>query len=478
MNRAGKSSMPPGLLPTLAVAVFAFACSKARAVDVFGAQAPVPPVPVMTDAGHHRACAGTLPDTPLSLLEAVEKMVCNDPEVRQAWAYAKGRAAGVGQKQAAYLPRLNGELSATHRRVRTRPEGGHRSTSDASDERAAGVGLSWLIYDFGGREASLENARQALAAAGGRHQLALQNSFFQAARAVLDAQAAARRLQATELLLAMAQENFDAADARFKGGAASLSDRVQAQTALSQSMLQFRRGQAELEHARGAIALKMGLPADTPLRLASDTATPPDIAFQDDLNQLMVRALRENPALAAARADVLAASAGLGESRAAGRPSIVLTSDVRNTRTGQSSAPWQNGGRRDQSVGVQVRIPIFQGFDNAYRIQEAQAQVSASNAALTQAEQRVSADVWTGYQGLRTEADSLRRTRELVEQSDRALEIVRGRYRAGIGNITELLNAMAVHASAREQHIETQNRWHVARLTLLRGLGALGFWTM
>ncbi|MOA39282.1 hypothetical protein D3C78_1610460 [compost metagenome] len=82
------------------------------------------------------------------------------------------------------------------------------------------------------------------------------------------------------------------------------------------------------------------------------------------------------------------------------------------------------------------------------------------------------------YQTLRTETQSLQRTAEIEEQSRQALTLIRGRYRSGVGSMTELLSAMSTFADAQELHIDALNGWQTARIGLASGLGRLGFWTL
>ncbi|KWT71654.1 putative outer membrane protein precursor [Comamonas testosteroni] len=60
----------------------------------------------------------------------------------------------------------------------------------------------------------------------------------------------------------------------------------------------------------------------------------------------------------------------------------------------------------------------------------------------------------------------------------KSLEIMQGRYLAGVGSMTDVLNAMSAYASAQEQHIEVTRSWQVNRLSLAGSLGRLGFWDL
>lgn len=91
---------------------------------------------------------------------------------------------------------------------------------------------------------------------------------------------------------------------------------------------------------------------------------------------------------------------------------------------------------RDRSIGLQLKIPLFEGFERTHLIRNALARREVSQAELADAEQQVSLEVWSSYQSLSVESRSLLRTQELVEQSRQSLEVVQGRYRSGVGSST------------------------------------------
>ena len=85
---------------------------------------------------------------PLSLPDVVDRALCNNPQTREAWANARYQAAQVGMAQSAYLPSVGLILSESRNR-----------SSGANDvnynQTAVTLSLNYLLYDFGGREATL-----------------------------------------------------------------------------------------------------------------------------------------------------------------------------------------------------------------------------------------------------------------------------------------------------------------------------------
>ncbi|MFC6300495.1 TolC family protein [Pseudomonas sp. CCM 7893] len=407
---------------------------------------------------------GQLPKQ-LPLAEVIERILCQDPQTRLSWAHAKIQAAQVGLSQSAYLPRLDGRLSSGQT---DRFGGAHRRYDTASLE------LSWVLFDFGRRSAAMRNAHQLLLAANANQDATLQNAFAQAAQIYYDAQAAERRLTASVQIANLATQNLDAADARYKAGTTAISERLQAQTALSQAHLREVRDRGALHNAIGTIALRMGLSPNVPLQLAVDPTPLPDTHFVKAIDKLLSQAHQEHPALLAARAQLQAANAAVEEVRATGLPSVAFTADLSQGRN------MTNGDTGEQShgIGLQLTIPLFDGFGRTYQIRNAKARVEAEQANLANAEQQVALDLWTHYQTLSTETQSLQRTSELVDQSRQALEVIQGRYHSGVGSMVEVLNALTAYADAEEQHTQTLNHWQTSRLKLIASLGQLGFWAL
>ncbi|MFS0828795.1 TolC family protein [Pseudomonas phoenicis] len=447
------------------------------ALDMFSTDAAVAPAAVLDGIGLGAACAdGALPEV-LSLEIMVERVLCHDPQVRYAWAQAKAQAAQVGIARSAYLPRLDATSSYSRGHNAT-----HYEQTDSSEGRQRQLdhrlSLSWVLFDSGQREANVRNARQLLVAANANQNERLQEAFVQAASLYYEALAAQDRQRAAEQVAALATENLKDASAKFDAGAAALSDRLQAQTAYSQASLDLIRGQGVMREAEGQIAVRMGLAPQTRLILAQTLTRRPDTTFVKGLDTLLEQAGNDHPALISARAKLEAAKSAVAERQAAGRPSLSLVASLSDIKTHQSMAFDGDSHIRDNSVGLQVSIPLFEGFGPSYQVRGARARVQAQEAELDDARQRVALELWASYQALGTETQALNRTAEWVEQAVLALTVIQGRYRSGVGSMIELLNASSAYAMAEQEHIAALNGWHRARLRLAASLGRLGFWAI
>ena len=116
---------------------------------------------------------------------------------------------------------------------------------------------------------------------------------------------------------------------------------------------------------------------------------------------------------------------------------------------------------------------MFEGFSRNYKIRAAEAQAESKAVDLANTEQQISLEVWKNYQTLMTETESLKATDELLVSARASFNSAEGRYKAGVGNMIELLHAQNSLSKANQQHVQSVSNWHVARLKLASSLGRL-----
>ncbi len=433
--------------------------------DPFNTDALAPPRPVLHGAAANSAapCAAPPSAAPLALLDVVDLALCNNPQTREVWANARVQAAQVGVAQAAYLPGLTGSVSA-----------GRNWTDSAGrnspyDQNSAGLTLSYLLYDFGARDATLENARQLLAAASASQDSTVQAVFLAAVQAFYQAQAGVTALSAAQESERASKESLSAAEARYKVGAATPADKLQAQTAWSQATLNRITAEGGLKNAQGALANVIGQDAQRPVSLMPLAEVSPGETFERDVNALVDEARRRRPDLLAAEAQVRAAAANLDATRAAGRPSISLAASGNRFDAGDSPVTHTS------SVGVTLTVPFFSGFAPTYRTRAAEAQVDVRSAQRDRLRLQVALDVWNAYHNLHTATQALRTSADLLNSASQSEQVALGRYKAGVGSILDVLNAQSALASARQQRVQAALNWNVSRATLAQSVGSLDY---
>ncbi|MBC8642211.1 TolC family protein [Caballeronia sp. EK] len=414
------------------------------------------------------ACRPAQPGRPLELGDAILQAVCANPQARQAWAETRAQAAAVGVADAAYLPVINGNVGVERDTLSTTYGdtvfgSGLHSKSQNTSSKYGMLTLSWVLVDFDKRDAARRQARALLAAANATEDDTLQTVFFNAARAFYALRDARASLEAAQRTEGIAQESLAESSAKHAAGVGTLADELQARTSYRRAVLDRVSAEGDERAATGALAVAIGLEANAHIRIGpQEPVIDVSGTFNTDVDQLIEEAKRRRPKLVAARA--------------VGRPTISLAGSLAQNNPSYQQQPQSVPitGSRGSTIGIQLTIPLFEGFASGYRVAQAQAQADAEEAVLHDTELQVSLDVWKNYQSVRTDSANLANSQYLVADAQSALDIARGRYKEGVGTFTELLNTQTVLADAQKQRVLAVSKWRTARLGLAASLGKLG----
>jgi outer membrane protein len=467
-----KSTMRIALLPGLVMMATA-----AHAFD-----------PLRAEQGISATAAGSMdtvcvfdatPGRPLRLAEAVERTLCNNPKTRAAWAAVKAQAAGVGVARAAYLPQISANLQAMHDHSTINVDDHPLLGSDiTSTVHAETVGLNWLLYDFGGREAALRNANALLEAARATQDATLQNFFATTAKDYYTSQAALGEFEAAREVEVMTRQSMIAAQARADKGVAPITDALQAQTQHEQAVFSLTKAQSEAQTALGTLASDMGLGPDVPLYVPPVTENAQTgKTFSEPVAQMIRDVQDTHPTVRAAQAQYEAALAKVAQTRAQGLPSISLVAKYSRNNQPQSlglGMPTYPATGHDAYIGVQMSIPLFEGFGRHYQVDQASAQAERQQDVVDDAKRQMALDVWSSYQTLSGATKNAENSANLLSIAQRSWDAAKHRYDAGVGSILELMNTQAALANAKQRRVQALADWDNARVDLAAKLGALG----
>ncbi|WP_260858984.1 TolC family protein [Paraburkholderia sp. BCC1885] len=465
------------LIPHLVLAALTAWSTRVHAFDVLRAEQGIS---ATAAASIVPVCAfDKTPGRPLGLQEAVERTLCSNPKTREAWAAVKAQAAGVGVARAAYLPQISANWQGERESSVTDIENHPQLSSDSNATvRSAGVSANWTLYDFGGREATLRNAKALLEAARATQDATLQDSFATVAKDYYATQAAMSELQAANDVEAMTHRSMTAAQARTDRGVAPITDALQAQTQHEQAVFSLTKAQSDAQTALGMLAADMNLDPSVPLEVPPVTeGAVTGKTFSEPVAQMIRDVEDTHPSVRAARAQYEAALAKVAQTRAQGLPTISLVGKYDRNNQPQSlglGLPTFPATGHEAYIGVQVNIPLFEGFGRHYQIDQAKAQAERQADAIDEAAQKVALDVWTSYQTLTGATKNAENSANLVAIAQRSYDAARHRYDVGVGNILELMNTQAALANAKQRRIQALADWDNARVDLASKLGTLG----
>lgn len=405
---------------------------------------------------------------PLTLGEAVDLALCNNPQIKSAWADIKIQAGAVGEARAAYLPVLNGSLNRTNDHVRYSDS---QYPSSNIDRNTAQASATWRIFDFGGRSANRQAAENVLTAALANHNATLQKALAGVIQAYFDAMTASAALKAKTENEELAGSTLNSAKVREEKGAISQTDTLRATTALARASLEKNRAHGEYQKTLAVLGQLLGL-SGPPVISLPDGLDGYDGEIGRELNRWLEEAQKNHPAIITARNQLEAAQKRVTAARSAGLPTLNLSGNYyQNTRPGEAVSSLDI---KETTVGVTLSIPIFDGFSSTYKLRGAQAQVEQKKATLAEMEQHIAMEIIKAHADATSTLQNLESSAILLKAAQSALEVSQRKYNKGAADITEILSTQSALADARQERVRCLAEWHSARLRLLASAGQMG----
>jgi outer membrane protein len=451
-----------GLAPVLGVAALLVVCS----MPLVAAEPGGPGEPGGLGLGLARVLAApqlcseiSLPpgNTPLSIAVVLNAVICQNTLVRQGSGLALQAQAALDAARAQRQPNL-------------RFAAGVDAASGSPTDVSAALQLDWVLYDFGSRSAALRQARSALTAVLAEQRRDVLIALADAAQLFAAAQAGLGRLQAADLNLNTAQDSSRVTDARHAAGAATLAEKLLAQTALAQARLEQSRARSEWLSARGALALAMGLRASQAIEIAADEPNDSRFAGQPvDLDALIDEARAQHPRVQAAQWRLSEAQQRAEAVQAERWGSVGFSA-----QTGRSRASSESSVRSSTTASLEWTLPLFDRASISSRLQDAEGQIQQRGVGVDDALKQVELQVWQQGQALLSEREGLQESAAVLDSAETSLRVAAERYRQGVGSFSDVLTAQNAAANARFQRAEARANLRRAQWRLAAALGRFG----
>jgi outer membrane protein TolC len=273
-------------------------------------------------------------------------------------------------------------------------------------------------------------------------------------RALLAAQADVDLAQA---LLALAQDQRTA-------GVATGVDVTRAETRLAQQQFRLTQSQTALEEARLQLQRVVGLPLGSKLTLTDE------LRFSNEvlpaIESAVVQAEQDRPEVRIAAAQVTLTDYQRRAARAELLPNVEFLGDY-----GVSGITPTNTDLPTRRAAVQLNVPIFNGGLTRGRIAVAASRERQSELELDSTRGQIEEDVRLAFAALRTTAEGVRAADKLLELAQRELAMARDRFRAGVADNLEVINAQTALAEARAAQVSALAQYNATRLNLAAALG-------
>jgi outer membrane protein TolC len=402
------------------------------------------------------------------LIDIIEVALRNNPQTRSAWHAACAAYDDYKSKKGDYYPRIDAQANL----VRFEKLSNEIVTDHSFKGFQPSMELTWLLFNFGGRRASIEEKRQALFAANFGQNNVVQNVIYKVIETFFQYAYSKALVKAQETSLNEASISLMAAEDRHKNGLATIADVLQAQTALSQAKLNLEGVQGTVNTIRGALATAIGIPANTPYDIEDLPLNPPINRIKEEVDSYIKTALEKRPDLAAQRSKVEQAMAHIKSVKSTLYPNLIVSNSLEGLYYDfDPTTQWES---RDITAFT-ISIPVFKGFSRHYDILKAVEDAKTQKSQLESLEQSVILEVWSSYFDLNTSEQRVKTSNDLLTSAKKSYEVSLGRYKEGVGGFLDLLSAQSILEKARAQWVEAQANWYISISKLTRATGTL--WT-
>ena len=370
----------------------------------------------------------------LSLKQAEALALQNNPQISMARLTALASHQVTREVRSSLWPTATGNLTGVDSKDNSRITAGGLNNPIIYERAAAGVWLSQLITDFG-RTTNLVSSANLAAKAEDQNAAATKEQILlavdQAFYGALQAQAVLTVAQQT---VSARQNVTDQVEALFKSKLRSELDFSFANVNLAQAKLLVLDAENNENGALATLSMILGYSRTQTFQLVEDATA--ITAPSSNVDNLISQALAARPEILSLEFLEQSAQKFHTAERDLFLPNIRAVGAVGDTPVRNPVLSNWYG-----AVGVNVEIPLFNGFLYTARSREASLRAQVAHDRLLDLRNRIARDVRTGWLNANTAYARLSVTQQLLDQSNLALDLAQTRYHLGLSSIVELSQA-------------------------------------
>jgi len=417
--------------------------------------AQTPPPPSSPPPGATASGTGT----PLSLQQAEAIAIKNNPQITIGKLRALAAQQNVREVRSALLPTAYLSLTAVDSNPGSRITAGLLNNPTVYPRAAGGASVTQLVTDFG-RTTNLLSSSQYGAKAEDQNAAATRADIL----LVVD-QAFYNSLE-TNALVTVAEQTVNARQALVDKIQALTNAKLKSDIDLSFSKVELARAKLLLLEAQNnyqislaALSAILGYSDEQNFQLIEETT--PINAPPDDVAPLIQQAIQQRPEIKALQFQVESAQKFGSAEHDLSRPTVNALGAVGEAPVRDDHIPNWYG-----AVGVNINIPVFNGFLYNARAKAADLQTEVQRQSLLDTRNNIARDVRNAWEDTHRAFERLAVTQQLREQADLSMSLAQARYNLGLGSIVELTQGELEKTQADIEDTDAKFQYRLTQIVL------------
>jgi outer membrane protein len=400
----------------------------------------------------------------LTRRDAEQLAIKTNPRISVGRLLALAQHQVYRESRSRELPSFGAQITAVDANEGSRVGAGALNAPRLLEHAGAGVTLSQLLTDFGRTTNLVSASRLREKAQDASAQATIEDIVMATDQAFYSALENQALLKVALQTVSTRQSVENQINELAKNNLKSNLDLTFAQVNLSQAKLLQLDAQNNLDSSLATLAAILGFETEMSFELSEADIQP--AAPPTDVDGLIRTAFQQRPDLQAFGYEQQAAE----KFRRAQRDQLFPTISALGVAGGTPVRPDCFGGCFPNyfvsswygAIGVNMSIPIFNGFLFSAEASEAKYRSQAATENTRDLRNRIARDVRTAWLAANTAYQRVDVTAELAKQADFSLSLAQSRYHLGLGSIVELSQAQLQQTDAAIGYVNAQYQYRLA----------------
>ncbi|RYU80117.1 TolC family protein [Hymenobacter persicinus] len=405
----------------------------------------------------------------LSLDGTIRSVLDANPAITTLEEEVNAATSRVTQTKGGFLPQVTGTATYTRLdpvvKLQLSPDG-PAFQFQPNNNYDAHVTIQYGLLDFGKKDATYNLAESRRVTAVDQINVTRRDLAYSAAQVYYNILFVRESIKVQDAQIASLKQHQREMEKRVEGGVSTRFDVTTTQVRITQAQNTKIDLENQLRNQQVQLARYLHKPEYATVPVKGTFAYQPEAV---DVNAALTQATENRPEVKLARDAEASATANLRLIEKSNLPLLGVGAQLGGKNGYQ---PELDRFRANSAVVAQLSVPIYDGNKNKNQRVEALANIRGSQSRIQDTQEQVRADVRQAVNNLQSSAARYDNSLVQIAQASDALTRAQGRYRYGVGQNLDVLDAETQLAQARLARLQAIYNYTLGQYQLKRAVGA------